>query len=379
MVYLDNAATTFPKPPGVVAAMKKAVTDYGANPGRAGHALSMRTAEAVFESRDKCAAFFGAETENTIFTLNCTFALNIAIKGVSQAGAHYIISDVEHNAVVRPVHAVSKLNGITYSVAKTYDDDNETLKSFESLINTKTKAVVCTAASNVTGKILPFKQIAELCRKRGLCFILDAAQGSGVLEIKLGDGINFICSSGHKSLYGPMGTGLLVSDGRFRLKYFAEGGTGSNSRSLEQPDDLPDRFEVGTVNTPGVIALGAGVDFINKTGISVIRKHELELCELFIKQCGKLNKLSLYSHNLDGRTPLVPFNIDGIESTEAVNLLSKAGFYMRGGLHCSFLAHKKLNTLEHGAVRFSPSVFNTRKEVSALIKALEKITGGTQT
>jgi selenocysteine lyase/cysteine desulfurase len=239
LIYFDNAATTFPKPPQVIAVMKKALTEYGSNPGRAGHAFSIRTAEAVFESRAKCADFFGAEVENTIFTLNCTFALNMAIKGIvpdshHNDGIHIIISDIEHNAVVRPVHSVSKSGNVTYSIAKTYDDDNQTLKSFESLINTKTKAIVSMAASNVTGKILPYKQLGRLCQKRGICFILDAAQGAGLLPLKLSDGINFICTSGHKGLYGTMGTGLLISDGKYKLKTYVEGGTGSNSRNLEQ-------------------------------------------------------------------------------------------------------------------------------------------------
>jgi len=269
MIYFDNAATTFPKPVQVINSMKRAVTEYGGNPGRAGHALSLKTAEAVFEARGKCADFFEAEIEHTIFTLNCTHALNMAIKGIvpvlakqsvsgglpSADGVHFVISDLEHNAVARPVHSLSKTGSITYSIAKSFDDDSQTIKSFESQINAKTKAVVCTAASNVTGKIMPYSKIAELCQKRGICFILDAAQCGGVIPIKIGNGINFICCSGHKGLYGPMGTGLLITDGKYRLKTFIEGGTGSNSSTLEQPNDLPDRFESGTINTPGGVAV----------------------------------------------------------------------------------------------------------------------------
>jgi selenocysteine lyase/cysteine desulfurase len=204
MYYFDNAATTFPKPPPVLTSMRRAMSEYGGNPGRAGHGLSIKTAQAVFEAREKCAEFFGAEIEHTIFTLNCTHALNMAIKGIAVPNCHYIMSDLEHNACARPVHAVSKANGITYSVAKTFDDDEQTVKSFESLINVGTRAVVCTAASNVTGKILPFKRIGNMCRRKGICFILDAAQGGGVVDIRLSDGVNFICCSGHKGLYGPI-------------------------------------------------------------------------------------------------------------------------------------------------------------------------------
>jgi selenocysteine lyase/cysteine desulfurase len=182
MIYFDNAATTYPKPPRVYSAMRKAMTEFGGNPGRAGHALAMNTAEAVFDARAKAADFFGGEIENTIFTLNCTHALNIAIKGVADSHCHYIISDVEHNAVARPVHALGKRERVTYSIAKTYDDDDATLKSFESLFNARTRAVVCTAASNVSGKILPYMQIAALCKSRGVCFILDASQGAVFLN-----------------------------------------------------------------------------------------------------------------------------------------------------------------------------------------------------
>ncbi|MCL1823414.1 MAG: aminotransferase class V-fold PLP-dependent enzyme [Oscillospiraceae bacterium] len=181
MVYLDNAATTYPKPASVIAAMSRALVNYGANPGRAGHRLSMETAQAVFNSRLKCAEFFGAEPENVIFTLNCTHALNLAIKGIISPKAHLIISDIEHNAVLRPVHAVSKDAGISYSAARTTPDETETVKNFERLINSRTKAIVMTAASNVTGRILPFKRIAELCRSRNICLIIDAAQAAGVL------------------------------------------------------------------------------------------------------------------------------------------------------------------------------------------------------
>ncbi|MCL1904313.1 MAG: aminotransferase class V-fold PLP-dependent enzyme [Oscillospiraceae bacterium] len=259
MIYFDNAATTFPKPPQVISALKKSLNEYGGNPGRAGHRISMKTAEAVYDSREKCADFFGAKVENTVFTINCTHALNMAIKGLATDGVHYIISDIEHNASARPVHAYSKEGRVTYSVARTFENDEETVKSFESLINAKTKAIICAAASNVTGRILPYKEIAELCRRRGICLVLDAAQGGGVIPIKLSDGINIICCSGHKGLYGVMGTGLLITDGKYNLNTLIEGGTGSNSHDLNQPDELPERFESGTINTPGVVALYGAV------------------------------------------------------------------------------------------------------------------------
>ena len=370
MIYLDNAATTFPKPPQVIAAIKNALVEYGGNPGRAGHALSLKTAEAVFCARQKCADFFNAEVDNTIFTLNCTHALNIAIKGVAVPKCHYVMSDIEHNAASRPIHAVTKAYGGSYSIAKTFDDDDETLRSFEAQITTKTNAVVCTAASNVTGKIMPFSRLAKMCREKGVCFILDAAQGGGVIPIRVGDGVNFICCSGHKGLYGPMGTGLLVADGKYKLRTFMEGGTGSNSHSLEQPLDLPDRYESGTVNTPGVIGLGCGIDFVNKIGFERIYSCERKLCELFVQEVSQNKRIKLYFDNFDGRVPLVPFNIVGTESSSAARSLSEKGICVRGGLHCAFMAHKKIGTLETGAMRMAPSVFSGKKEVMALVKKL---------
>jgi len=376
MIYFDNAATTFPKPPQVARAMRNALSEFGGNPGRSGHKIAMNAAEAVFEARAKAADFFGADVENVIFTLNCTHALNMAIKGLAVPNAHYIISDLEHNAVARPVHAIceSKQRTLTNSIVKTFDNDAQTFAAFKSaVLNPKTRAVICTAASNVTGKILPFEKIAALCKQRGVCFILDASQAAGVIPLKVGDGVNFICCSGHKSLYGPMGTGLLISDGTYSLNTIIEGGTGGNSIGLEQPAEVPDRFESGTGNTPGVIALSAGIDFVSKLGFERIHSHEIGLCEFFLSEIAQIPKVQTYFTSMDGRTPIVPFNVDEMDSSELSSALSDAGFALRGGLHCAYLAHKKLKTLECGVVRFAPSVFNSKQEVAALVRALKRI------
>ena len=373
MIYFDNAATTYPKPPSVIAAMSRALVKYGANPGRAGHAMSLETAEAVFGAREKCADFFGAGVENTVFMPNCTFALNTAIKGVLPENSHAVISDIEHNAVLRPLYALSKSAGVSYNCAVTGDDDS-TVAEFERCINRRTKAVICTLAGNVTGRIMPVKRIAALCRERGICFIVDAAQGAGVLPIKLSDGVNIICAAGHKGLYGPMGTGLLVTDGKYRLKTLIEGGTGSRSKDPAQPDFLPDRFESGTINTAGAISLGAGVDFVNSKGIGNIRAHENALCRRFFEGMAKQPSVKLYSAGFDERfAPVIPFNIGDLPAEKASQLLSDAGFALRGGFHCAYPAHKKIGTPEQGAVRFSPSVFNTMTEVNALVRAVGRI------
>ena len=375
MVYLDNAATTYPKPPSVIGKSAYAMVNYGANPGRAGHKLSMETAEAVFRARQQCADFFGARTENVCFMLNCTAALNTAIKGILTPNSHIITSDLEHNAVLRPLHAVSKRDGISYSVAKVTDDDEETVRNFRQLIKRSTKAIVCTAASNVTGRILPYKALARLCGEHGLCFILDAAQGAGVLPISLSDGINIICAAGHKGLYGPMGTGLMITDNKFRLRTLIEGGTGSASSDPEQPEFLPDRFESGTINTSGAIALGSGVAFVKEKGIDRICEHEWQLCLYAHSHLRQNENVILYGGFDRNNAPLFSFNIRGMTSEETATKLSDMGFYLRGGLHCAYLAHRKLGTLNTGTVRFAPSVFTTKAEVSAFLRAVKRAAG----
>ena len=374
MVYLDNAATTYPKPRSVYAVWSHAITAYGANPGRAGHALAQATSEAVFASRSSCGDFFDADPENTVFTLNCTHALNTAIKGLAHKGAHYVISDIEHNAVIRPVHALTK-QGVDYTLFETSPDIEQTVWNAERSIRPETAALVCTAAGNVTGQLLPIKELAELCRRRNVCFICDTAQGAGVLPLSLKDGINIICSAGHKGLYGPMGTGLMLTDGRFPLKPLMEGGTGSASESLEQPEFPPDRFESGTINTPGAIALGAGVDFVKARTTDRILSHERALCQSFCAALRKIPDVIVYSdidEHPERYAPVVSFNINGIPSTDAAAALSRLGFYMRGGLHCAPLAHRKLGTLSSGTVRFSPSVFTTHEDVNRLVWALSR-------
>lgn len=374
MVYFDNAATTYPKPHSVIAAMSGAMIEYGANPGRGGHKLSARTSEAVYAARERCADFFGAEPENTVFMPNCTYALNTAIKGLLKSGSHIVCSDIEHNAVLRPIYSCTKDRGAVCSFAQTFDDDERTAAEFERLIRPKTAAVVCTAAGNVTGKIMPVERIGEICRRRGICFIVDAAQGAGILPLRLSDNINIICAAGHKGLYGPMGTGLMITDGKYRLKTLVEGGTGSASKELEQPEFMPDRFESGTINTAGAVSLGAGIDFLRNKGREVIYNHEMQLSRRFFSEMKKIDGVRLYSDSFDERcVPVIPFNIGDMSSEEVSSALSSAGFCLRGGFHCAYSAHKKIGTAEQGAVRFSPSVFNTFNEVSSLVRAVARI------
>ncbi|MCD7741656.1 MAG: aminotransferase class V-fold PLP-dependent enzyme [Ruminococcus sp.] len=371
MINFDNSATSFPKPASVRAAVNLAITKYGGNPGRGGHALSTITAEQVYNVRQSAAELFGAAPENTIFTANCTLALNMAIKGIMQYGGHIIISDHEHNAVFRPVYALAKTRGVTFSVLHLGDDDEQTLSELRRLIRNDTRCVCCTVASNVTGRISPYREIASLCKSYGLCFIADAAQAAGILDISLADGFDFICTAGHKALYGPSGTGLLISSGEYELSTIIEGGTGVASSQAEQPDFLPERLESGTVNTMGILGLGAGIDFVKSKTPGSILEHETALCNRLEQSLNDINGVKLYT--CKRKVPILSFNVGELPSAQVCSLLSQRGFALRGGLHCAALTHRTLGTLDQGTIRFSPSVFNSSHQVDALTREIQRI------
>lgn len=374
MIYFDNSATTFPKPKAVFDRADYAARILGGNPGRSGHKMSVRVADEVYKVREKIACFFNAKPENVVFTLNCTHAVNFAMKGIMQSGGHIIISSLEHNAVSRPAFALmNSRQNISVSVARVTDSREKTISNFKSLIRQDTKCICMMAASNVTGEILPFNEIAQICQKRGICFILDAAQAAGIMDIKMGNGINFICCAGHKGLYGLSGTGVLVTDGKYSLSTIIEGGTGATSLELKQTDFLPEQLESGTINVPGIISLGAGIDFIKRTGINNIKRKEDGLCEMFVTQVERLNNFIVIRDKGKEYVPLVSFSYKNANSFEVTDYLSKRGFALRGGYHCSALAHASLGTKEDGLVRFSPSVFNNQTEVRKLIIELKKV------
>lgn len=366
MINFDNAATTFPKPPAVRKAAADAILNYGGNAGRGGHELAMRTSEALYSARETAAEFFGAAPENTIFTLNCTYALNMAIQGVMSEGGHLIISSMEHNSVSRPAFALAEKKRITLSIAEVFNESERTVENIRRLIRSDTKAVVCTLASNVTGQLLPYREIGAVCREKGICFIADGAQACGIYDIKLSDGINILCTAGHKGLYGITGTGLLVTDGQFTISPIIQGGTGSDSLRLLQPSFLPDSLESGTPNIIGAITLGAGIRFVKSYGIERIRAHEKRLCDIFMNELSQNGNVTIYRDSLSDHAPIVSFNIAGFSSEEAASKLAEHGFCLRAGYHCAALAHATLGT-KGGTVRFAPSVFNTEAEVKKVV------------
>ncbi len=372
IINFDNSATTFPKPLSVRKAVSYAAEYYGGNAGRGGHQLSMLTSQAVFRARETIADFFDASPENVIFTLNCTYALNMAIRGVMAEGGHLIISSLEHNSSARPATELALNKRITLSVAPVYDEDRKTIESFRKLIRPDTKAIICTIASNVTGQILPYKELGELCRRHNICFIADGAQACGILDIKLSHGINILCTSGHKGLYGITGTGLLITDGKFHVKPIITGGTGSLSSSLKQPDFLPDCLESGTVNVVGIHSLKAGVDFISHTGINNIFNHEKTVCDRFIKELSKNSEVTVYRKPDCRYVPIVSFNVKGFSPEETAAYLSERGFCLRAGFHCAPLAHSSLGT-ENGTVRFSPSYFSRLSDAVSLANSIKNM------
>lgn len=372
IINFDNAATTFPKPLSVRKAAAEALEKYGGNAGRGGHALAMRTSEAVYSAREAAAAFFGAEPENTVFTLNCTHALNMAIQGVMSGGGHMIISGLEHNSSARPAAHLAKTGQITLSVAEIFPEAEKTIESFRRLIRSDTRAIVCTLASNVTGQILPWRELGALCRERNICFIADGAQACGIIDVKIGDGINILCTAGHKALYGITGTGLLITDGKFPISPIIRGGTGSASSSLIQPDLLPEALESGTLNTPGIMSLKAGIEFISRMGLERIAAYEDKICRRFMSGIGKSGRVTVYRSPGAFYVPIVSFNVEGLHPEKTAAELARNGYCLRAGFHCAALAHAQLGT-ENGTVRFAPSVFSRMEDaerLAALVAAL---------
>ena len=376
MIYFDNAATTYPKPNSVVQSLSSAARHFGGNPGRSGHEMSMRAAAMVYDTRKKAAALFNVQPENVIFTLNCTHALNMAIKGAVKPGGHVVMSCLEHNSVLRPVYALEKGAGVTSSIVEPGLTDEQVVQAFEHQITPKTEAIICTHASNLSGRIMPVERLAALCRARGLTFIVDAAQTAGVLPIdvkRLGKCI--VCMAGHKGLYGVTGTGIMLLGDGVELSTLLEGGTGSISTELEQPEFMPDRFESGTVNTVGILSLNRGMDFVRKRGISWIYRHEMATCMPIFKALEHNPHIRVLDpeFRVGAHVPVISFVHNSMDSGEVGERLNRAGIAVRSGLHCAPLAHKFYRSHETGAVRISPSVFTTRQDVDALIREIKKM------
>ena len=383
MIYFDNAATSFPKPPQVVDAVVEFMTKIGANPGRAGHSQSVKAGEIVFEARKKIARFFGVRSPmNVVFTSNATEALNTAVKGLLRDGDHVITSSMEHNSVIRPLNRLAQDGIITFSVLDGDERGVLSVEEVEKAIKPETRAVVLNHMSNVTGAVQPVRELGELCRSKGVLIILDCAQSAGIIPVDLAaDYIDIACFAGHKGLYGPTGTGGMVIRDDFdykRIKPLKEGGTGSLSDKTDQPVFMPDKFESGTLNVAGIAGLSAGIDFLNSLpeGLKSVQLHKQTLQKYFIEKAEKHVKGFVTQSETVG-SGVISFIIEGLSVSEVTMKLSdEYGIMSRQGLHCAPLTHQRIGTFPEGTVRFGFSVFNTRDEIDAAVKALKEIAGG---
>lgn len=378
MIYLDNSATTYPKPTSVYNAVNYSLKNYGANPGRSGHSMSIKGAEEVYKCREAVSRLFKIkDVEKVMFTQNCTQSLNTVIRGYLNSGDHIVISEFEHNSVLRPVKELSE-QGITFTVAEVVHGDFEkTLDNFRKSINEKTKLIVVTHASNVTGTILPISRITALAHQYNIRVLVDTAQSAGVLPIDVEEmNLDFLAAAGHKGLMGPMGTGIMYIREPDLIRPLICGGTGSSSLDMSQPTVTPDKYESGTCNLPGICGLLKGIEFIEKTGIDKIHDYEFSLLKQLYYKLEKTDGVILYTPEpkKEYNAPLLAFNIRDMHSEEVAEILNtKYGIAVRAGLHCAPLAHKKLGTENQGAVRISLSYFNTFVQINTVANAVKNI------
>ncbi len=380
-IYLDNAATTFPKPETVPAAVFEYMTSVGANINRGTYETAFNLEGLVFDTRQMlCDMFGGEDCKNVVFTKNVTESLNIVIKGLFKPGDHIITSSVEHNAVMRPLVQLEK-KGLSFSRAECDKEGSLILDSLEKCLKPNTKAVVMTHASNVCGTILPLKEVGEFCEAHGLLFIVDSAQTAGVIPINMKEmHIDALCFTGHKGLLGPQGIGgfIVKEDLYMQIDPIISGGTGSISHTEEIPDFMPDRFESGTMNLPGIVGLHAGLEWIANTGMDKIYEHEMKLTKRFLdglkpmEEAGKL--IIAGKHNTDKRTGVISIQTLERDPAEvAFELDSLYGIMTRVGLHCAPNTHKTLGTFPTGTIRFAVGYWNTEDDVDAAIKALNEL------
>ena len=376
MIYLDNAASSGHKPASVIKAVNNALRFYSANPGRSGHNLSVLCAMEIYKARKAVKELVNAQSENDVcFTMNCTHAINSVLYGVLTRGDHIIISSLEHNAVWRPVKALESNEGIEVSVANVdMFDDDITIENFCKLVRKNTKMIFVTSASNVFGRRLPLDRLGALCKEKGILFGVDAAQGVGHFEIDVQKlAIDYLCIAPHKGLYAPAGLGVLVAQ-RPIERVLILGGTGVNSIEVQQPEELPERIESGTINIPGILGMKAGIDFVKKRGISKIENQENTLIGYAHKSLARIGAELYTSYpSKDLFAPVLSFNIKGFASDKIGDELNKWGIAVRTGLHCAPLAHSQNGTLTRGTVRISPCLFNTHTDIEKLIFVAKKL------
>ncbi len=371
-IYFDNAATSHPKPPSVIRAVEKALTETNANPGRSGHRAAIEAARTVLDCREKLAVLLGAaDPMNVVHCFNCTDALNLAIKGSLRVGDHVIATQLEHNSVLRPLHALAVRGRITLTLVPPRPDGFVDPDDIRDALTPRTALIVCTHASNVTGAIQPVAAIGQVAKAAGVRCLVDGAQALGGMPVNVTAlGCDLYAFPGHKSLLGPQGTGGLYIAPGLRLNPLREGGTGTDSHSLLQPGTLPERYESGTVNLHGIAGLAAGCDYVAPK-LSQIMMHERELTQALFDGLAAMEGVTLYSPAQEaGRAGIVCFNVGDLPSAQVADALARRDIAVRGGLHCAPGAHRFLGTLNRGAVRASLGHANTFEEVDQFLKAV---------
>ncbi len=378
MIYLDNAATSFPKPRRVWEEQERCMRTYCGNPGRGSHRLAMRSAEKIYECRELLARMMGnSHPENVVFTMNTTAAINTAVKGLLRRGDHVLISDLEHNAVWRPVCKLAREGKITYGIFPSYalsrDRSAEKIcKGIEEMIRPNTRMLICTHASNVCSVTMPLSEIGALCRRHGILFVVDAAQSAGHLPISMEEmKVDALCLPGHKGLFGVQGSGALLLGENIYAEPLMEGGSGLNSLDEAMPDEAPERYEAGTLPTPAIVGLCEGIRFIDEIGLESISEHENTLCELIEERLRSLKRITPLAPQAAGGILL--FYVNGIPADVVGSELDKRGICVRSGFHCAALAHRTLETPAEGAVRVSLGYFNRRSDADALWRAMREI------
>ena len=379
VIYLNNAATTWPKPDCVVEALLRATKDLAGTPGRA-VTRGLECERAIFKAREAAARFIGAaDSSRVIFTPNATAALNLAITGLLKEGDDVVTTSMDHNSVARPLARAADEKGVDVKRAESLPDEPIKTAGVIDMVSPQTRLIVLTEASNVTGGIQPVREIAEAARTAGKnrpLILVDAAQSAGVLPINVEtDGIDLLAVPGHKSLYGPQGTGFLYIAPGISLKPLMEGGTGGQSGEARQPEILPDRFESGTPNTPGIVALGEAIGFLSEKGLDRIREDELKLMDVLVKGLAGIKGVILYGpRNPRDRVGVLSFNVEGMDPAEVGSFLERTkGIILRVGLHCSPYSHRAIGTFPEGTVRVSTGIFNTVDDIVSLIEGVRDL------
>jgi cysteine desulfurase family protein len=377
MIYLDNAATSWPKPEIVYTTMDEFLRTKGGNPSRGSHSLALAARETVEETRRLIARFINApESKRVIFTLNCTDALNLGLKGLLKPGDHVITDSIGHNSLVRPLKKLESQGVRVTRIPPSPETGVLSVKDIEAAITKDTRLLVVTHASNVTGVIQPVEDYGAIVRRHKVLFMVDAAQTAGKYPIDVeASNIDLLAFSGHKGLFGPPGTGVLYISDHAELDSIREGGTGSYSEQEEQPVNLPDRFESGTLNSVGIAGLGAGLKFILGEGLDKIMTHEQSLTNRLIDGLGKISGVTVYAaRNRAQQAPVVSFNIKEYTPGDVGTILDQAfDTKVRTGLHCSPAMHKTLGTFPQGTVRISLSYLNIAEDIEMTLQAVERI------